>query len=95
MVGFEDAVGGGVVRILVDGVGADAFPGGGKAEVDDLNASDAKVSQRVGLFFPICRFMRGVRIPSSLYVLRPANFKTKIGKFGVRHTYWCESTHER
>jgi len=87
LVGFEDAVGSGVVRILVDGVGADAFPGGGKAEVDDLNASDAKVGQRVGVFFPICRFMRGVGIPSWLYVLRPANFKTKIGEFGVRRTY--------
>jgi len=81
VVGFEDAVGGGVVRIFVDGVGADAFPGGGKAEVDSLDAGDAKVSQRGGLFFGFqirrCTCV-GLRRASSFYVLRAAIFKTKM-----------------
>jgi len=42
---FENAIGGGVVRIFVDGVGADAFARGGKAEIDDADAGDAQFSQ--------------------------------------------------
>ena len=39
-VGLEDAVGGGVVGVFVDGVGADLPPRGGEAEIDDADVGD-------------------------------------------------------
>jgi para-nitrobenzyl esterase len=45
VIGFEDAVGGGVIGVEVDGVGADGIAGGGKAEVDDADGGDAEIRQ--------------------------------------------------
>src|ERR1700733_755867 len=50
-VGFEDAVGGGVVGVDVDGVGADVVAGGGKTQVDDTDGGDLNLVQRDGFAF--------------------------------------------
>ncbi len=51
-VGLEDAVGGGVVGVFVDGVGADVVAGGGKTEIDYADAGDEDFVQVKG--FPFC-----------------------------------------
>ena len=63
-VGLEDAVGGGVVGVFIDGVGADVLAGGGKAEVDDADAGDQDFVQVRG--FPLCGFERGVWIQAAV-----------------------------
>jgi hypothetical protein len=44
MVGFENAVGRGVVGIFIDRVGAYVFARSWKAQIDDADAGDAKIS---------------------------------------------------
>ncbi len=50
-VGLEDAIGGGVIGVFVDGVGTDLLAGGGKAQVDDAHAGDEDFAQRFGVRF--------------------------------------------
>ena len=44
-VGFEDAVGGGVVGVLIDGVGTDVVARSGKSQIDDPYIRDGDVVQ--------------------------------------------------
>ena len=53
-VGLEDAIGSGVVRILIDCVGADVVAGGGEAQIDDADAGDKNFVQVFG--FPFINF---------------------------------------
>ena len=67
-VGLEDAVGGGVVGVFVDGVGADLLARGGKAEIDDADAGDQDFVQVTGFPFWIgesgCGVQAAVQPPS-------------------------------
>ncbi len=47
-VGLEDAVGGGVVGIFVDGVGADAVRARWETEIDDADGKNTRIGQAQG-----------------------------------------------
>jgi hypothetical protein len=60
VVGFEDAVGGGVVGVLVNGVGADLLARGWEAEIDDADFGDEDFVQGASLSQCVAQGLRQV-----------------------------------
>ena len=68
-VGLEDAVGGGVIGVLIDGIGAYLLAGGRETEVYDADAGDQDFIQVMGFPFQIlerrCGHAAGFMLRSS------------------------------